>query len=125
MSKTWGDDSKLKGIKNPYPELPYVLTCITDEITFEGSRSQPDFGLLEIRMAPGKQSIELKSLKEYLFTFRGEHISYERFIGVVFRALMGCYSPNWLTLKLSLKPRGGIRSDVFLDSREVDKASQS
>lgn len=45
------------------------------EVTFLGVRDQPDFGELFITMYPDRHLIELKSLKDYLYSWRDVVVS--------------------------------------------------
>lgn len=86
------------------------------EVTFLGVRNQPDFGELFITMYPDRDLIELKSLKEYLYSWRNVVVSYERFVDVVFDHLMQIYNPVRLRLVFVTRPRGGISSKIVADS---------
>jgi len=59
------DKTILKYINNPSLELSMIHEC--PEVTFIGSRDQPDYGTLTIEIKPNNKVIELKSLKDYLF----------------------------------------------------------
>ena len=86
------------------------------EITFLGVKDQPDFATLYLTMYPDQKLIELKSLKEYLYSWRNVTVSYERFIDVVFDHLMEAYEPVRLRLVLTTSARGGISSKLTVDS---------
>lgn len=105
----------LKSIPNPSTE-GYEIKMKIPELTFEGVRSQPDFGTLYITFYPLAKVIELKSLKEYFFAFRNQIFSYERIINVIYDDLMAAYEPCRLRLVLVCNPRGGISSKLTVDS---------
>ncbi len=105
----------LKSIKNPCEE-GYEIKTKVPELTFEGARGKPDFGMLYITFYPDKEVIELKSLKEYFFAFRSQIYSYERLLNVVYDDLMSVYKPVRLRLVLVTNPRGGISSRLTVDS---------
>ena len=86
------------------------------ELTFEGVRSQPDFGVLYITIYPCDKVVELKSLKEYFFAFRNQIFSYERILNVIYDDMMSVYEPSRLRLVLECNPRGGISSKLTVDS---------
>ena len=67
----------IKTIPNP-TKAAYEIKIKIPELTFEGVRGQPDFGVLYITFYPDASVIELKSLKEYFFAFRNQIYSYER-----------------------------------------------
>ena len=105
----------LKSIPNPTKEA-YEIKMKIPELTFEGVRGQPDFGVLYITFYPSKKIIELKSLKEYFFKFRNQIFSYERIINVVYDDIKSVYDPARLRLVLICNPRGGISSKLTVDS---------
>ena len=113
--KKWGDASKLAKIKNPTKEH-YEIKIHCPEVTFIGAYEQPDFGCIDITMVPWGDLIELKSLKEYLYTFRDVHISYERFVNVVYDDILKTYTPSSLVVEVEFRPRGGISSKLKVDS---------
>ena len=105
----------LKSIANPSKDA-YEIKMKIPELTFEGVRGQPDFGVLYITMYPSKKVVELKSLKEYFFAFRSQIFSYERIINVIYDDMMHVYKPTRLRLVLVCNPRGGISSKLTVDS---------
>ena len=107
--------SILKSIPNPAKDA-YEIKMKIPELTFEGVRNQPDFGHLYITFYPSDKVIELKSLKEYFFSFRSQIYSYERIINVIYDDMMDVYNPTRLRLVLVCNPRGGISSKLTVDS---------
>ena len=105
----------LQTIPNPTGEA-YEIKIKVPELTFEGVREQPDFGILYLTFFPQKKIIELKSLKEYIFAFRNQIYSYERIINVIYDDLMETYEPARLRLVLVCNARGGISSKLTIDS---------
>jgi 7-cyano-7-deazaguanine reductase len=100
----------------PHRGGPIELNHKAPEVTFLGVRNQPDFGELFITMYPDRDLIELKSLKEYLYSWRDVVVSYERFVDVVFDHMMQIYNPVRLRLVFVTRPRGGISSKIVVDS---------
>ena len=105
----------LKAIKNPSTKS-YENKIICPELTFIGVKNQPDFGELEITYYPNELLIELKSLKNYLYSLRNKLMSYESFINIIYDDVVNTYHPNRLILTMKLKPRGGISSVLKIDS---------
>lgn len=105
----------LKSITNPSKES-YEIKMKIPELTFEGVRGQPDFANLYITFYPNDKVIELKSLKEYFFSFRSQIYSYERIINVIYDDMMSVYTPTRLRLVMVCNPRGGISSKLTVDS---------
>ena len=115
MGEKWSDDSILAMIPNPTTEA-YEINIRCEEITFLGRSNQPDFATMNVTMYPGKNVIELKSLKLYLQQYRDKVISYERLVNVIYDDLIRVYRPARLRVEMDLRPRGGISSHLVIDS---------
>ena len=113
--KKWSDSEVLKSIPNPTNQA-YEIKIKNPEITFEGVRGQPEFASAYITFYPKDKVIELKSLKQYFFQFRGKILSYERLINVVYDDLVEAYEPARLRLVMVFNARGGISSKLTIDS---------
>ena len=113
--KKWSDSEVLRSIPNPTNQA-YEIKIKNPEITFEGVRGQPDFASAYITFYPKDKVIELKSLKQYFFQFRGKILSYERLINVVYDDLVAAYEPARLRLVMVFNARGGISSKLTIDS---------
>ena len=72
----------------------------------------PDFGLLKIRYMPDKLCLELKSLKEYLLTYRNLGIFQENIVNRVLEDVVRAAQPVWAEVTGEFKPRGGIATVV-------------
>ena len=72
----------------------------------------PDFGVLKIRYMPDKLCLELKSLKEYLFTYRNLGIFQENIVNRVLEDVVRAAQPVWAEVMGEFKPRGGIATVV-------------
>lgn len=116
MSKDWKKNRDiLKSIPNPSRDA-YEIKMKVPELTFEGVKGQPDFANLYITFYPSDKVIELKSLKEYFFSFRSQVYSYERIINVIYDDLKHAYEPARLRIVMVCNPRGGISSKLSVDS---------
>ncbi len=113
--KKWSEPELLKSIVNPTSQA-YEIKIRNPEITFEGVKGQPDFASAYITFYPKEKVIELKSLKQYFFQFRGKILSYERLINVVYDDLMQVYDPSRLRVVMVFNARGGISSKLTIDS---------
>ena len=116
MKKLW--DSVLR---DPLKSLPnaakgYEQFIDIPEFTFLGVHDQPDFGHIKIWFYGGDSTIELKSLKEYLYQYRDTIISYERALDVFYKHMMETYKPDRLRIEIAFRPRGGISSTLTADS---------
>ena len=72
----------------------------------------PDFGVLAIRYMPDRQCLELKSLKEYLFTYRNLGIFQENVVNRVLDDVVKAAKPKWAVIEGDFRPRGGIGTRV-------------
>ncbi len=115
INRVWSDKSILKSLSNPV-QAGYEIKIKTAEITFLGVKDQPDFADLYVAFYPREKVIELKSLKIYLQQFRNKIVSYERLINVIFDDLMSVYEPDRLRIVMVFNPRGGISSELTIDS---------
>lgn len=109
------DYSILKSLPNPSNE-GYEIKHVCPELTFLGADGQPDFASLVVFFYPNKLIIELKSFKQYFYQFRMKVCSYERLINMIYSDLMFIYKPNRLRISMSTNVRGGISSELTIDS---------
>jgi 7-cyano-7-deazaguanine reductase len=114
--KIWSaiDGSTLKSLPNA--AKGYEQRIAIPEFTFLGVKNQPDFGNITIWFYGKDRTIELKSLKEYLFQYRDTVISYERALDVMYKDLMKAYEPDRIRIEIEFRPRGGISSRMTVDS---------
>jgi len=72
----------------------------------------PDFGRITIRYMPRNSCLELKSLKEYLFTYRDLGIFQENIVNQVLEDVVKACDPVWAKVVGDFRPRGGISTIV-------------
>ena len=72
----------------------------------------PDFGVLKIRYMPDKSCLELKSLKEYLLSYRNLGIFQENIVNRVLEDVVRACKPKWAVVVGDFRPRGGIGTTV-------------
>lgn len=116
MLKFWDsiDSSILKSLPNA--ARGYEQKIVIPEFTFLGVHNQPDFGVITIWFYGNDKTIELKSLKEYIFQYRDTVISYERCLDVLYKQLKEVYNPDRIRIEIEFRPRGGISSKMTVDS---------
>jgi len=68
----------------------------------------PDFGTIKIRYMPAKHCLELKSLKEYLYSYRNLGIFQENVVNRVLEDVVSAARPVWAVVSGDFRPRGGI-----------------
>jgi len=72
----------------------------------------PDFGRITIRYTPRDLCLELKSLKEYLFTYRNLGIFQENIVNQILDDVVKACDPVWAKVVGDFRPRGGISTSV-------------
>jgi len=72
----------------------------------------PDFGLLTIRYMPRDRCLELKSLKEYLFSYRNLGIFQENIVNKFLNDVVKATKPKRATLIGDFTARGGISTKI-------------
>jgi 7-cyano-7-deazaguanine reductase len=73
----------------------------------------PDFGNIVIRYEPDRLCLELKSLKEYLQSYRNLGIFQENIVNQVLEDIVRWAKPVWAEVKGEFRPRGGISTVVI------------
>ncbi len=96
---------------NQFPR--YEITIDIPEFTSVCPKTGlPDFGTLIIHYMPDKRCLELKSLKEYLLTYRNLGIFQENIVNRVLEDVVKAAKPVWAVVKGEFRPRGGIGTVV-------------
>jgi 7-cyano-7-deazaguanine reductase len=72
----------------------------------------PDFGRITIRYMPRGLCMELKSLKEYLFTYRNLGIFQENIVNQILNDVVKSCDPVWAKVVGDFRSRGGIATVV-------------
>ena len=72
----------------------------------------PDFGTLTLRYMPRERCLELKSWKEYLFSYRNLGIFQENIVNQVLEDVVKACHPVWAVVRGDFRPRGGISTGI-------------
>jgi 7-cyano-7-deazaguanine reductase len=103
------DSGLLETFPNRFPGRDYQITFETEEFTSLCPKTgQPDFGSITITYVPGQSCIESKSLKLYLFSFRGEACFMETLTNTILDDLVAAVQPRRMMVTGNFRPRGGI-----------------
>ena len=81
------------------------------KVTFE--KGVDESGVITIRYTPSKDCLELKSLKEYLQSYRNLGIFQENIVNQVLEDVVRWAKPVWAEVKGDFRPRGGISTVVI------------
>ena len=110
-----GLDAKLPEIETWPNQFPnYEIVIDVPEFTSVCPKTGlPDFGILWIRYVPNQDCLELKSLKEYLTSYRNLGIFQENIVNRVLEDVVRAAKPKWAEVKGEFRPRGGIGTVVI------------
>ena len=110
-----GLDAELAEIETWPNQFPnYEIVIDVPEFTSVCPKTGlPDFGALWIRYMPNKDCLELKSLKEYLTSYRNLGIFQENIVNRVLEDVVRATKPKWAEVKGEFRPRGGIGTVVI------------
>jgi 7-cyano-7-deazaguanine reductase len=109
-----GLDARFPSIEtwpNQFPQYEIVIH-IPEFTSVCPKTGLPDFGVITIRYMPDKRCLELKSLKEYLLTYRNLGIFQENIVNRILEDVVGAARPVWAEVSGEFNPRGGIGSTV-------------
>ncbi len=73
---------------------------------------QPDFATIRIRYCPADRCVELKSLKQYLWSFRDVGAFHEAVTNQILDDLVAAVAPKWMEIEGDFYVRGGIHTLV-------------
>lgn len=103
----------IETFSNPEPERNYVIHCECPEFTCLCPKTgQPDFATLHIRYIPDKKCFELKSLKNYFWSYRNEGAFHEKVTNQILNDLVYFLEPRWMEIKAEFNIRGGIATTI-------------
>nr|VFJ44182.1 MAG: 7-cyano-7-deazaguanine reductase [Candidatus Kentron sp. FW]VFJ58196.1 MAG: 7-cyano-7-deazaguanine reductase [Candidatus Kentron sp. FW] len=111
----------LETFKNPYPEREYTIRIRVPEFTCVCPKTgQPDFATLHIEYNPGAFCIELKSLKQYFWSYRQEGAFHEAVTNRILEDLVSSCQPRFMRVSAEFNVRGGIYTTVIAEHRASD-----
>ena len=73
---------------------------------------QPDFATLHLEYIADKRCVELKALKNYIWSFRNEGAFHEAVTNQILDDLVAALDPRFMRLKAIFNVRGGIYTTV-------------
>ena len=110
---------KLEIFPNPSPKRDYLVHFEVPEFTcLCPLTGQPDFGHLVIDYIPDKKNVELKSLKQYMWSFRNEGAFHEAVTNQILDELVAATAPRFMRLTARWYVRGGIFTTVVAEHRK-------
>ena len=121
MKRAYTDEHARSGVDAPLPEIEtwpnqypgYEIEIVMPEFTSVCPKTGlPDFGTITIRYMPSKNCLELKSLKEYLQSYRNLGIFQENVVNRVLEDVVRAAKPVRCVVKGDFRPRGGMATVV-------------
>lgn len=104
---------KIEVWKNQYPDKYFIVNIDIPEFTCICPKTGlPDFAVIAIEYVPKKTCVELKSLKEYLMSYRDVGIFHEHFANKFMDDFVKACAPVWVKMVTRFNPRGGIATTV-------------
>ena len=101
---------------NPNEERDYTIHIRMPEFTCLCPKTgQPDFATLFIDYVPDKLCIELKALKNYIWSFRNEGTFHEAVTNQILNELVAACAPRFMRLRAEFNVRGGIYTTVVAE----------
>lgn len=109
---------ELDTFNNPNPSRDYSIRIRIPEFTCLCPKTgQPDFATLYIDYIPEAACVELKSLKQYIWSFRDQGAFHEAVTHEILEDLVRAISPRYMRLTARFNVRGGIYTTVIADHR--------
>jgi 7-cyano-7-deazaguanine reductase len=112
------DHFVLETFPNPESMRAYSIRMRLPEFTCLCPRTgQPDFAVLYLEYIPDKLCIELKSLKNYIWSFRDKGVFHEAVTNQILGELAAAVAPHFMRLTADFNVRGGIYTSVIAEHR--------
>jgi 7-cyano-7-deazaguanine reductase len=104
---------------SPHPGRDYCIRIRIPEFTCLCPKTgQPDFATLHLEYIPDQSCVELKSLKQYIWSFRNEGAFHEDVTNRILDDLVTACQPRFMRLRAEFYVRGGIYTDVVVEHRQ-------
>lgn len=104
---------------NPAPHRDYVIRFEINEFTcLCPLTGQPDFASFVIEMVCDQLCVELKSLKNYMWSYRNEGAFHEKVTNAILDDLVAAAQPRFTRISAEWNVRGGIYTDVVAEYRK-------
>ena len=109
----------LEVFDNPNIERDFVIRIDIPEFTCLCPKTgQPDFATLHLEYIADKRCVELKALKNYIWSFRNKGAFHEAVTNQILDDLVSVLDPRFMRLKAIFNVRGGIYTTVESEHRQ-------
>lgn len=110
---------QLEVFPSPAPGRDYRIHMQIPEFTcLCPLTGQPDFATLELDYVPDRHCVELKSLKQYIWSYRDVGVFHEAVTHRILEDLVRALRPRYLRLVARFNVRGGIFTTVVAEHRK-------
>ncbi len=110
----------LETFDNPNNEYDYTIHIRMPEFTCLCPKTgQPDFATLFLDYVPDNLCLELKSLKNYIWSYREEGTFHEAVTNQILKDLVAACAPRFMRLRAEFNVRGGIYTTVVVEHRAL------
>ena len=117
---------RLQTFRNPAPERDYRIHMEMPEFTCVCPMTgQPDFATLILDYVPDRLCVELKALKLYIWSYRGEGSFHEAVTNRILDDLVRATKPRYMKLEARFNVRGGIHTSVVAEHRKPGFTGQA
>jgi 7-cyano-7-deazaguanine reductase len=111
----------LEVFPNPETARDYTIRIRIPEFTCLCPKTgQPDFAVLHLEYVPYRHCVELKSLKQYIWSFRDQGAFHEAVTNRILSDLVAATAPRFMRLRAEFNVRGGIYTTVVADHQAAD-----
>lgn len=111
----------LSTFSNPEVTREYTIRIRIPEFTCLCPKTgQPDFATLLIDYVPDKFCLELKALKQYIWSFRNHGTFHEAVSNRILSDLVQAADPRFMRLTARFNVRGGIYTTLVVEHRQPD-----
>jgi 7-cyano-7-deazaguanine reductase len=109
----------LQTFENPNFSEDYTIRIRIPEFTCLCPRTgQPDFATLYLEYVPDQRCIELKALKQYVWSYRDKGAFHEAVTNEILGDLAAVLAPRFARLTAAFNVRGGIYTTVVAEHRD-------
>ena len=111
----------LETFDNPDNRRDYTVRIEVPEFTCLCPKTgQPDFATLYLEYVPAARCVELKSLKNYVWSYRDQGAFHEAVTNRILDDLVASLDPSFIRLTARFNVRGGIHTTVVAEHRAAD-----
>lgn len=108
----------LETFPNPQPGRDFTIYIRIPEFTcLCPVTGQPDFAELHLHYVPDTSCVELKALKNYIWSYRDQGAFHEAVTNRILDDLVAALQPRFMRLTADFNVRGGIYTQVVAEHR--------